>query len=106
MALDLTPLADAIRKLREGLARYQRDPSDDQIRDGLIRRFEFTYELSHKMLLRFLRQTAATPAEFDQMSFADLIRSGNHQGLLPGGWPAWRRSRHHIKGSRALLVFP
>lgn len=27
------------------------------------------------------------------MSFQDLIRSGNEQGLLLGDWPAWRRYR-------------
>jgi hypothetical protein len=27
------------------------------------------------------------------MSFQDLIRSGNEQGLLLGDWPTWRRYR-------------
>jgi len=27
------------------------------------------------------------------MSFADLIRAANAQGLLAGDWPAWRRFR-------------
>ena len=27
------------------------------------------------------------------MSFADLIRSGNEQGLLLGTWPDWKRYR-------------
>ena len=51
--LDLTPLDNAIARLDEGWTRYQRDVSDIQIRDGLIQRFEFTYEISHKMLRRF-----------------------------------------------------
>ncbi len=48
--LDLTPLERAIARLREGWIRYQQDITDTQIRDGLIQRFEFTYEISHKML--------------------------------------------------------
>ena len=63
MPLDLTPLANATARLHEGLARYQSDPTDTQIRDGLIQRFEFTYELSHKMLRRQLEQAAANPEE-------------------------------------------
>ena len=47
IALDLSPLVNVIDRLREGLTRYQQDTSDTQIRDGLIQRFEFTYELSH-----------------------------------------------------------
>ena len=91
--LDLTPLDNAIARLDEGWTRYQRDVSDIQIRDGLIQRFEFTYEISHKMLRRFLELTSANPAEFDGMAFQDMIRTGNERGLLLGAWPAWRKYR-------------
>ena len=91
--LDLTSLAKAIQRLAEGLARYQADTSDTQIRDGLIQRFEFTYEISHKMLKRFLESVSANRGEFDAMSFADLIRTGNEQGLLLGAWSDWKRYR-------------
>ena len=91
--LDLTPLAKAIARLSEGWTRYQQDITDTQIRDGLIQRFEFTYEISHKMLKRHLEATSANPAEFDDMSFQDLIRMGNERGLIPGGWPEWRNFR-------------
>ncbi|WP_345796428.1 nucleotidyltransferase substrate binding protein [Castellaniella sp. MT123] len=91
--LDLSPLERAIERLNEGWTRYQQDISDTQIRDGLIQRFEFTYEISHKMLKRHLEATSANPAEFDDMSFQDLIRMGNERGLLLGGWPEWRNYR-------------
>jgi len=93
MKLDISSLGTAVRRLREGLARYERERTDEQIRDGLIQRFEFTYELSHKALRRYLREVAASPDEVQQMPFADLIRAGNAEGLLRGEWPAWRRFR-------------
>ncbi len=93
MTLDLTPLINAVKRLEEGLARYQSDISDIQIRDGLIQRFEFTYELSHKMLRRYLEAAAADPTEFDAADFQYLIRSANEQGLLLSAWPAWRHFR-------------
>lgn len=93
MSLDISSLESAITRLKEGLERYQRDTSDTQIRDGLIQRFEFTYELSHKMLKRYLESASATPELYDDMPFADLIRSGNEQGLLLGDWPTWRGYR-------------
>ena len=92
-ALDITPLANAVARLREGLSRHMREPADEQARDGLIQRFEYTYELSHRMLRRYSREVSASPAAFDEMTFQDLIRIGNEQGLLLGGWPAWRRYR-------------
>ena len=92
-SLDLTPLARAKARLAEGLERYERDTSDEQIRDGLIQRFEFTYEVSHKMLKRYLESISPTPEAYDAMAFADLIRSGNEQGLLLGDWAQWRAYR-------------
>ena len=91
--LDIRSLEKAVDRLREGLDRYQRDTTDTQIRDGLIQRFEFTYELSHKMLKRYLEATAASPQQYDAMPFPDLIRSANEQDLLLGDWPRWRTYR-------------
>ena len=83
----------AIARLEEGLARYQTDTSDAQIRDGLIQRFEFTYEHAHKTLKRYLEYASATPEEIDRMGFPDMIRTANEQGLLLGDWPDWRGYR-------------
>lgn len=91
--LDFSPLINAIERLKEGLIRYQTDISDIQIRDGLIQRFEFTYELSHKMLKRYLAQISPNPEQYDSMSFQDLIRSGNEKGLLLGEWKDWKTYR-------------
>ena len=93
MKLDITSLGSAVRRLREGLARCEREAADEQLRDGLIQRFEFTYELSHKMLRRYLKETAASPDEIERMPFADLVRTANAQGLLRGDWPVWWRFR-------------
>lgn len=91
--LDFTPLANAVERLAEGLGEYQGNPDRTLIRDGLVQRFEFTYEISHKMLKRYLALTFASPAEFDAMPFGDLIRTGNEHGLLLGNWPDWKRYR-------------
>jgi nucleotidyltransferase substrate binding protein (TIGR01987 family) len=91
--LDLTPLVNATDRLREGLARHLSEPTDEQLRDGLIHRFELTYELGHRVLRRFLRDNSATPEDIDRLPFQDLIRTANQQGLLLGDWPAWRRFR-------------
>lgn len=91
--IDLTPLSNAVTRLAEGLERYLRDVSDTQIRDGLIQRFEFTYELCHKMLKRYLESVSPSPGEFDAADFQYLIRSGNEQDLLLSDWPTWRKYR-------------
>jgi nucleotidyltransferase substrate binding protein (TIGR01987 family) len=91
--LDPTPLGNAVGRLREGLERHRQTPMDEQLRDGLIQRFEFTYKLAHRVLRRYIKETSASPDDVERLPFADLIRAGNAQGLLRGGWPEWRRFR-------------
>jgi len=90
---DITPLERATQRLKEGWARYLTDTSDTQIRDGLIQRFEFTYEQSHKTLKRYLEYASANPEQFDEIEFQDMIRIANEKGLLLGDWPDWRGFR-------------
>ncbi|WP_410471990.1 nucleotidyltransferase substrate binding protein [Faucicola mancuniensis] len=89
----ITPLINATNRLKQGLERYEQDTSDEQIRDGLIQRFEFTYELSHKTIKRYLGSTSANSDEFNTMSFGELIRTANERGLLKGNWSDWRLYR-------------
>jgi nucleotidyltransferase substrate binding protein (TIGR01987 family) len=111
MALEIEPLANAIARLQEGLAALAQDPENTLLRDGVVQRFEFTYELAHKTLKRALETASASPDQYDRMVFADLIRSGNEQGLLLGDWPVWKTYRdlraktsHTYKESAALEV--
>ncbi|HER27637.1 MAG TPA: nucleotidyltransferase, partial [Rhodospirillales bacterium] len=91
--LDLTSFAKAIDRFSEGLDVLREQPDDTLIRDGVIQRFEFTYELAHKTLKRYLEMTAPTPDVIDGMSFQDLIRTGNEQGLLLNDWEEWKQYR-------------
>lgn len=93
MTPDTAPFAKTVQRLREGLARHEADPSDEQLRDGLIQRFEFTYELSHKMLRRYLEEVVPSGGGVAQMTFAELVRAGNERGVLRAEWPAWRHFR-------------
>jgi len=111
MTLDLRPLVRAIARLDEALSVHRQDPSHSLIRDGLVQRFEFTYEIAHKLLKRYLEQTSASPAQYDDMPFQDIIRSANEQGLLLGDWSRWRvyrdmraRTSHTYDEAVALQV--
>ena len=88
--LDLTVLTNVLNRLIEGNDRYLKDINDSQIRDGLIQRYEFTYEISHKILKRQLELKSPNPEVFDSKSFSDLIRTGNEQSLLKNDWTKWK----------------
>ena len=93
MALDLTPFINAIGRLDVALTRYGRDTADEEVRDSVVQRFEFTYDLAAKMLRRVLEASADTPGVVQRMTFPTLIRTAFEQGLVAGGWPAWHEFR-------------
>jgi nucleotidyltransferase substrate binding protein (TIGR01987 family) len=91
--LDLSSLDNALQRLSEALQAYALDASNSLYRDASIQRFEFCYELSHKMLKRYLELAAPNPVAIDELAFPDLIRTGNEQGLLRSGWDKWKDYR-------------
>ena len=109
--LDISSFANAVERFSEGLEELGRHPDNSLIRDGVIQRFEFTYELAHKTLRRYLEMTAANQETIEEMVFQDLIRTGNEQGLLLNDWVVWkgyRQSRtdtsHTYNEEKALRV--
>ena len=112
MALDTSPLGKALAQLAQGLIEARAEPGRELLRDGVIQRFEYSYELSHKLLRRFLEQTEASPDQLDGSSFADLVRLGSERGLLRNGWDVWRTYRaargttsHTYDSAKAEQVF-
>jgi hypothetical protein len=93
MPLDLTPLRNAIGQLREGLKRHLADPTAKQPRVERIRRFEFTCQLSHKLLRRYLQEISPTAEDAGRMTVAEFARAGNDRCPLRGEWPGWRHFR-------------
>jgi nucleotidyltransferase substrate binding protein (TIGR01987 family) len=118
MSLDFSPLAQAIAQLEKSLG-YARSPAAladpglrEQLRNSVIQCFEFTYELSWKMLKRHLEATEASPAALDLATFQSLIRLGNARGLLRSDWNTWRTYRqartdssHTYDATKAEAVF-
>jgi nucleotidyltransferase substrate binding protein (TIGR01987 family) len=93
MDLDISALERAIARLEEAVAAYQSDTSHSLIRDGLVQRFEFTYDIGHKLLRRYLTANAISPDLISSMNFADVIRIGNEHSLLLRDWPRWKAFR-------------
>jgi nucleotidyltransferase substrate binding protein (TIGR01987 family) len=91
--LDLSSLEKAIASLDEAVTEYDKHPSNKFVRDATIQRFEYTYELSHKMLKRYLEMTEPSAEEVDQMSFPTLIRTGSERGIMLTGWDVWKLFR-------------
>ena len=94
--IDISPLGRALNQLEVALAAWAANPSDALIRDAVIQRFEFTYELSVRVLRRYLRSIAASDNEINELTFKEMIRRASDLNLLRGGvleWADFRQAR-------------
>ena len=87
--LDLTSLKKAISSLRKALNEYDKDNTNEFVRDSCIQRFEYCYDLSSKMIKRHLKNIAENPGEIDQLSFQSIIREAYTKGILKNSWDQW-----------------
>ena len=84
-------------------------PEKIVLRDGVIQRFEFTFELSWKMLKRYLEEFGLE--KVDGLNNRDLFRVGFEQGLLddPEAWFHYLKMRnqssHIYDAGKAAAVF-
>jgi nucleotidyltransferase substrate binding protein (TIGR01987 family) len=96
--LILTPLKRALATLEEALAA----PDSGFVRDSIVKRFEYTYELSWKMMQRFLarREDDIPPTR------RELFRDAARLGLIddPRVWFVFHENRNktaHAYGEKA-----
>jgi nucleotidyltransferase substrate binding protein (TIGR01987 family) len=112
--VDLNPLRNALGQLDEALhfwhAQAANAPLARHLRAAVIQAFEFSYELSVRMLRRVLMEQASAAEQVAALSFNDLMRSAADAGLLPDplAWRRWREMRnatsHAYDEARAQAV--
>lgn len=92
--LDTTSFENVITSLNSILARYARE-HDNDIRDAVIQRFEYTYSLAVKMITRFINLQANE--EVATMTFNETISIANKIGILCSDlvkWTTYRQMRN------------
>jgi nucleotidyltransferase substrate binding protein (TIGR01987 family) len=110
MILDLSALDKALVSLKRAVVRSSPVPDDTELRDAVIQRFEYTYELCWKMLKRRIELDSPNPAAIDALPFRDLLREGAERGLIADveKWMIYRDQRnitaHTYDERKALSV--
>jgi nucleotidyltransferase substrate binding protein (TIGR01987 family) len=118
MILDISPLERAIAQAHQARTLYQVavERSDFDLalhlRAAAIQAFEFTYEISLKLLKRYLEGNQLVTEVDDYMSFNSFIRIGYEAGLLNAelkDWKLFREQRgttsHTYNEEKAQIVF-
>ena len=93
MELITDSLEKALTTLKEAWVEFQKNTANTFVRDSVIQRYEYTYEMAHKILRRFLSETEPNRAEVSEMFFNELIRLGCKRGLLLNDIETWDKYR-------------
>lgn len=113
--LDITSLTKACKALASALDLYDKSAGSTGkeqlllLRDGVVQRFEFTFELSWKMIKRYIEMYSLEKA--DDLNNKDLFRVGFEQGLIkdPERWFHYLKMRnetsHIYDDAKAADVF-
>ncbi len=101
--LDLSALRDAIVSLDDGLEvvsddhwfNQQNAKIQNTLISGVVKNFEFVYEISVKMIKRVIELESASPSEVDEGNFRDLLRTAGEKGLVTDvqAWFRYRKMR-------------
>jgi nucleotidyltransferase substrate binding protein (TIGR01987 family) len=91
--IDVTPLEKAAGQLHDAVVEQAREPDRILLRAGLIQTFEYTFELSHKMIRRYLADTEPSPDAVAELTFEGLIRRANELGLVASPVAVWKDFR-------------
>lgn len=108
--LNFESLEKAIKQLSQGLKEVEKNPDSELMRDGVIQRFEYTMDLSWKLLQRYLK-TIAQIDESDLRTKKDLFREAARLKLVAdaGAWighyEARNETSHVYDSNKAQAVF-
>ncbi len=98
--IDLSPLRKALALLNEAL-QFWNDlpdgaPLKPHLRSAVIQSFEFSYELSVRLLRRVLVERSESSDRVSDLSFNDVLRSAADAALMPDAtrWREWREMRN------------
>ena len=91
--LDFTALENTINRLGEVLKRYEREKTDDVVRDSVIQRFEFTYSIALKTLRKYFIERAFIIDDVNNLSFNEMIRIASKLNLIKSDLEKWTQYR-------------
>jgi nucleotidyltransferase substrate binding protein (TIGR01987 family) len=91
--LSLKPLEDAIATLNEALHDVERCPAMLTLRDGAIKRFEYTYELAVSTIRRVVEWISGSQGKVPRSSFARIVREAQDYSLIGGDMDRWDNFR-------------
>ena len=99
-------LVNALNQFEQGIKISMQHPDNELMRDGAIQRFEYTMELSWKLIERYLKKVVAID-EYAIHSRKDLFREAERWHLIDDAesWFKYYQTSHDYHPEKANEVY-
>lgn len=91
--LDLTKLRQVIARLRQSMDAFTSEQDNVFYLDSVVKRFEYTFEVSRKILRRYLIDRDPEVARIPFTELNRFVELGLQANVLRGDWNVWRKLR-------------
>jgi len=109
--ISVEQLGKAVGRLEESLTAHRAEPENLMVRDSVIKRFEFTFEVAQSLLRKFVIAMSVNEKEREQLTFPRMIRTASQDGVLLRGYDVWikfrearNRTSHAYNEDQAVAV--
>ncbi len=90
-------LEDALEMCHKNIKDSQVNIEDTQLRnifkEACLYNFKNTYEITLKMIKRYLKETSSNPLEIEKMTFNQMIEKAFEESILKSELKEWKRFR-------------
>ena len=98
--MNITFLEQSIQNLEKALDRYHKHKEDksalkDIFKDSCIYRFKNTYEITFKMMKRYLKEASSNPFEIEKLTFNQIIEEAFTASIIKLEVKDWKKFREH-----------
>ena len=91
--MNILSLEQSAQNLEKALEVYHKNVESGVLKDACIYRFKNTYEITLKMIKRYLKETSSNPFEIEKLTFNQMIKKAFEASLIKSEVKDWKKFR-------------
>ena len=94
--MNITSLKQSVQDLEKALEICHKNTESGVLRDACIYRFKNAYEITLRMIKRYLKETSSNPFEIEKLTFNQMISKAFGASLIKLEFKDWKKFRDHL----------
>ena len=91
--MNITSLKQSAQNLEKALEICHKNTESGVLKDACIYRFRNTYEITLRMIKRYLKETSSNPFEIEKLTFNQMISKAFEASIIKLEFEDWKKFR-------------